>query len=113
MSRRNNRRDEITGALLFSEDQFAQVLEGDMEAVMEAFERIQCDPRHRNTVILTNEPAAAREFGDWSMAYAGRVDRASLPVDLSGDAPAAFERSRAADAILTLLRRVVQRAVTA
>lgn len=71
-SRRNNTRDGITGALLFSDDCFAQVLEGSRAAVEKVFERIQIDERHRGTVVLACDPAPAREFGEWAMAYVGR-----------------------------------------
>ena len=60
------------GQLLFSADGFVQVLEGPTEAVERTFERIECDPRHAHVVILEAGPAAAREFQNWSMAYAGR-----------------------------------------
>ena len=69
-SRENNRRAGITGALLFSGQSFAQVLEGQTTAVEETFERIQCDPRHSDVVLLSNGQCANRMFSDWSMAYA-------------------------------------------
>jgi hypothetical protein len=71
-ARRNNAAQGVTGALLFSADGFVQVLEGPTEAVERTFERIECDPRHAHVVILEAGPAAAREFQNWSMAYAGR-----------------------------------------
>lgn len=70
-SRRNNARAGITGGLLFSAGCFAQVLEGPVEAVMETFERIQCDQRHRTVTVLHTDRLAARDFPSWSMAYAG------------------------------------------
>ncbi|WP_430245151.1 BLUF domain-containing protein [Neorhizobium sp. DAR64861/K0K2] len=42
-SRVNNERNEITGALLFNAGCFAQVLEGPLDRVEAAFERIQQD----------------------------------------------------------------------
>lgn len=71
VSRRNNRRDGVTGALLFSENVFVQVLEGPPSAVEAVFERIQMDPRHGDVVVLLNEAAAERRFAEWDMAYAG------------------------------------------
>ncbi|TCZ57789.1 BLUF domain-containing protein [Roseicella aquatilis] len=71
-ARRNNAAAGITGALLFTEDAFVQVLEGTMEAVEVTFERIQCDPRHAEVVVLEAAVAPARDFAGWSMAYAGR-----------------------------------------
>lgn len=70
-SRNNNPRDDVTGALLFGDDLFAQALEGPMAAVEAAFERIQCDPRHAEVAVLDFAPVAERAFGDWSMGFAG------------------------------------------
>lgn len=72
-SRANNRRDGITGGLLFSEGCFAQVLEGPVDAVERTFERIQCDARHGAVTVLRAGPIAARDFPDWSMGFAGPV----------------------------------------
>ncbi|MFZ4409057.1 MAG: BLUF domain-containing protein [Paracraurococcus sp.] len=71
-ARRNNAGEGITGALLCSADAFVQVLEGPMAAVERTFERIQCDPRHAEVVVLEAAPAAARDFAGWAMAFAGR-----------------------------------------
>ena len=105
VSRRNNARDGITGALLFNECCFAQVLEGASNSVHEVFERIQLDRRHGDTVVLSFEPAP-REFGEWSMAYAGAIggDAARYHhLTMSGAAEAASGR------VLDLLRGVLLR----
>ena len=70
-SRRNNARDGITGGLLFSQGCFAQVLEGPLDAVESAFERIQCDERHSEVTVLQSGPIMARDFPNWSMAFTG------------------------------------------
>ena len=51
-ARRNNARHGVTGALLFSDGCFAQVLEGAREDVETVFETIQCDPRHKDVTIM-------------------------------------------------------------
>jgi hypothetical protein len=76
VSRRNNRRDGVTGALLFSENVFVQVLEGPGDAVAAVFERIQMDARHSDVVVLLSEGAAQRHFAAWDMAYAGEDEAA-------------------------------------
>ncbi|MEI6159783.1 MAG: BLUF domain-containing protein [Roseococcus sp.] len=68
---RKNRQKELTGALLFSDGCFAQVLEGPREALEETFEEIECDPRHSDVTILHFHPVAERSFPGWSMAFAG------------------------------------------
>lgn len=71
VSRANNTRFGITGALLFSAGCFAQVLEGPLPALERTFERIQRDRRHCNVTMLQIGRLGQRAFGDWSMAFAG------------------------------------------
>jgi Sensors of blue-light using FAD len=68
-SRRNNRRDEITGLLLFNGKRFLQALEGPQPLVEKAYERIQADRRHRAPVILATNHVDCRQFGSWDMAF--------------------------------------------
>ena len=75
-SRVNNARDGVTGALLYSDGCFAQVLEGDLGVVQRTFERIQRDSRHGNVVVLEARRAEARIFGMWDMALAEAADPA-------------------------------------
>lgn len=67
-SRRNNRRDGLTGLLYADGTRFLQVLEGAPASVEAAFERIRPDPRHRAVVVLSRRTIAEREFGCWDMA---------------------------------------------
>lgn len=76
VSRRNNRRDGISGLLLHDGVRFLQALEGDREQVEAAYLRIKADPRHRAPVVLKRKTPAAREFGEWAMACES-VDRRS------------------------------------
>lgn len=104
-SRRNNARVGVTGALLFSTDCFAQVLEGPLAAVQATFERIQCDQRHTDTVVLSCEGVARREFADWSMAYAGPAAHATERyATLTLPSPTGTGSQR----VLDLLQRVVK-----
>ena len=68
-SRANNAAKGVTGALLYNEDYFAQVLEGPQQEIETIFERIQCDPRHGDVAVLECTPAAQRDFPEWSMAH--------------------------------------------
>ena len=108
-SRENNARDQVTGGLLFSDGCFAQVLEGPMEAVMAAFERIQCDERHGEIVVLQSGPIAERHFCDWSMAFTGtRALGAGRMIGL-GLSDTLTARSGVGETVLGLLRSVVVR----
>ena len=68
-SRANNREVRVTGLLLFKEGSFFQVLEGEDDAVVETFDRIKEDARHRAIDILRYEHISRRSFGQWDMAY--------------------------------------------
>lgn len=69
-SKISNRRANLTGALLFTGVNFAQVLEGRRENIDGVFARILRDPRHREIVIRQDVPILQRRFSGWSMAYA-------------------------------------------
>lgn len=84
ISRRHNKQAEITGALMFNRGCFAQILEGAYAELQETFERIQCDSRHANVVVLKLEAVEHRQFADWAMAYVGE----------DAQAVEAFERFR-------------------
>ena len=77
-SRENNARDEITGALMFNAGCFAQVLEGPLDKVEDAFERIQQDERHGEVSLLSMEPAACRSFPNWAMGFVGLSDENAM-----------------------------------
>jgi hypothetical protein len=68
-SRRNNRKSDVTGCLLFSGLHFAQVLEGSEAVVIPLAKRIASDPRHANLAVLMESHRPDREYGDWSMGY--------------------------------------------
>lgn len=71
VARETNAANGITGALMFNSGCFAQVLEGSQASVEDTFERIQCDPRHSDVVVLSFDAVEVREFDSWSMAYVG------------------------------------------
>ena len=66
-SRRNNRRDGVTGALVVRHDIYLQLLEGAPEAITAAFARIRHDDRHSDVVVRADEGVAARIFPKWDM----------------------------------------------
>jgi hypothetical protein len=66
-SRRNNRRDAMTGLLVVCGRRFLQVLEGPGEALTSAYARIKADPRHFAMVELGRKQVADRAFSGWDM----------------------------------------------
>jgi len=103
-SRVNNLRDEITGALLFNAGCFAQVLEGPLERVEAAFERIQQDERHGEVSLLAVDPISHRYFPNWAMGFIGTSEtNAKRFADVGSSS--GFDPSRlSGEQIHTLLR---------
>jgi hypothetical protein len=104
----NNPAAGITGALVFNDHYFAQVLEGDRKSVTQAFCKIAVDARHSEIVILEAKPVSDRLFDGWAMAYAGHspeVDRLYLKYGTTiGFAPAKMT----ADAFIGLVNDLVE-----
>jgi hypothetical protein len=65
----NNESSGVTGMLLYGNDTFLQVLEGD-EAVLDAvIDKIRKDPRHSRIHFLYRKPLERRQYADWSMGF--------------------------------------------
>ena len=62
---------DVTGALLFTGSNFAQVLEGHADDIDELLIALYKDPRHRDIRVMDRGPLVTRRFPDWSMAYSG------------------------------------------
>lgn len=74
VSQENNKKVGVTGALLFNQGFFGQILEGPTEAVEETFERIQNDDRHHSVTLLDAKPITELSFNNWSMGFVGADD---------------------------------------
>ena len=68
-ARTRNGRLGITGALMFNEGRFAQVLEGSREAVTEVFQSIKNDRRHSDIAVVSIETQRCEptEHGPWHL----------------------------------------------
>lgn len=78
-ARERNRLRGVTGALLYYDGRFVQVLEGEAAAVDQCFALIQTDPRHAQITPLHRGPIEAARFPQRSMRYVsldGPGDRA-------------------------------------
>ncbi len=105
-ARVNNRRRNVTGALLYNAGYFAQVLEGPKTAIEQVFERIQQDPRHGEVTIIDCSAIDLRDFPEWSMARVQPVS--ALQAAVAGNAvQSALGNPEAADGVLDLLRSLV------
>ena len=66
-SRANNRKHDITGALICRSDIFLQLLEGPEQQVKNTYNAIQKDDRHVNVYNLIDRPIGKRLFPAWAM----------------------------------------------
>lgn len=107
-SRRNNAKVAVTGALMFSEGHFGQVLEGPQPAVEATFERIQRDTRHGDVALLGFLPIERRSFGCWSMAYVGEPSSASQAFEALGSETGYDADTLKAEKLLNRLVELVQ-----
>jgi hypothetical protein len=67
-----NERHQVTGALVYGDGQFMQVMEGEEAVVKDLYARVAQDARHYNVRTLAEGPLATRSFAQWSMAF-GKV----------------------------------------
>jgi EAL domain-containing protein (putative c-di-GMP-specific phosphodiesterase class I) len=66
-TRVNNARAGLTGCLLYENERFMQMLEGEHGKVMETFERICASGLHDNVRVVIHQRAKRRVFTHWSM----------------------------------------------
>jgi hypothetical protein len=59
----------ITGALVYGDGQFMQVIEGEEAVVTALYQRISQDKRHENVFKLADKGISARSFQEWNMAF--------------------------------------------
>ena len=92
----NNRRDRITGVLVFDGHAFCQFVEGRQRVIAALLARLEGDPRHRHMRLLQFGPlAGARRFPIWRLGYAYSADPfaiARMRTTFDAAAVAAFER---------------------
>lgn len=84
-SRRNNRRDGLTGLLVVGGKRFLQVIEGPRAQIASTYVRIKADPRHDDLIELSRRPITRRAFGDWDMGceHLDAADLDDLVLELS------------------------------
>ena len=93
----------LTGALLFTGEYFAQVIEGQATAVDQLMASVARDDRHDDMIVVAREPIAARRFGDWSMAYSGPSQFVARHVTRLLADPSSLELGRSAQWLNELL----------
>lgn len=65
----SNMRSHISGFLLFRNNNFIQLLEGDEQVVTSTYQRIITDSRHDNIIVLLREQISQRNFYGYQSAF--------------------------------------------
>jgi hypothetical protein len=73
VSQRNNRREGITGYLIYDKRWFLQILEGQRARIFATYERIQHDVRHGSLTLVKTGPILQRSFPSWDMGGSMRT----------------------------------------
>lgn len=78
---RRNLANGITGALVHTGRDFAQVLEGPDRGVSQVMASILVDPRHDRVSIIRRDKVEERSFPNWGMALIGHVPQTQQQID--------------------------------
>jgi len=65
----NNSRKNITGMLIYHEQNFIQILEGERKELKALMSKILLDSRHYDVKIIRESEIERRQFQDWMMVY--------------------------------------------
>ncbi len=76
-SRLANERRDVTGALLYRNGIFVQMLEGPEHEVQAVREKIYRDPRHSGILTLLHGTAELRIFSEWTMHFISTDERST------------------------------------
>jgi hypothetical protein len=68
-ARDGNRARDVTGALVYVDGVFFQLLEGDEAVVRSLMANIASDTRHQSVKVFYEAQVDVRAFESWSMAY--------------------------------------------
>ena len=92
VARSSNKKLGVTGALLITDDEFVQALEGPEPVVRELYTKINKDKRHEHVELLESGDVSGRVLGRWAMAKVAADGEPDIPlltnVDKGGISPA-------------------------
>ena len=87
-----NKKLGVTRALLITDDEFVQTLEGPEPVVRELYTKINKDKRHEHVELLESGDVSGRMFGQWATAKVAADGEPDIPllanVDKGGISPA-------------------------
>jgi hypothetical protein len=113
-ARDGNVKHDITGALVYVDGVFIQILEGDRDDVNRLLANIADDPRHRSLKVFYEAAVEQRAFASWRMAYVAATREqmlawAGLPAATTIDellADISRDSSRGAEILRNILQTV-------
>lgn len=71
ISRTKNAALGITGALIYNDFHFGQIVEGPAQSIMALRSSVLADHRHTDIKTIGDGKVASRRFGHWDLAYSG------------------------------------------
>lgn len=102
VSDRNNRRDQLTGALLRHGGFFIQAIEGARTDLDRLMTRLRDDRRHADIHVLSDRPIDQRQFPDWAMV---RLDAPAATLTFLADHLHAADAGARAEVLLVQASR--------
>src|ERR1700743_1790818 len=79
-ARSGNKKIDVTGALLITDDEFVQTLEGPEPVVRDLYAKIYKDKPHEHVEVLQEGTVAERVFGRWAMAKVAADGEPDIPL---------------------------------
>jgi hypothetical protein len=80
VARSMNKKIGVTGALLITDDEFVQTLEGSEPVVHKLYDKIYKDKRHEHVELLESGDFSERVFGKWAMAKVAADGEPDIPL---------------------------------
>jgi hypothetical protein len=110
VARSSNKKRGVTGALLITDDEFIQTLEGPEPVVRELYAKISKDKRHEHLELLESGDVSGRVFARWAMAKVAAEGGPDIPllanIDKGGISPAQPRpTTEAQETILDVMRQ--------
>ena len=108
-ARRNNRHNDITGALICRQDMYLQLIEGPDDAIDRLYQKIREDDRHTEVTLEASGPITQRMFPEWDM-----FDDTNPSMTFSREAVEDGAADRAsAETMRAIFRRIAEQARSA
>ena len=111
VARSDNKRKQVTGALLCVDECFVQVLEGEETVVRSLYDHIATDARHDSLRVLEEGPIPERVFSRWAMAKVADEGEPDIPLIAHRDGISAAAGRRTTDEqerVLDVMRRAAR-----